>query len=418
MMRGKISPLRQARKLSPYLIIPALSAVSPLIAVPAITSRYGADGWTTVAVSISIGATASTVSDLGWGIIGPQEIARQPNAVTQIYDRSLGSKWAAMTIAVPLSAALAVWLSNGDWVDSAVIAVGTLLSVISPSWLFVGLGRPSLILKTDTVPRLILSTGAAISIASGAPLVVYALSIPTCAIVTYVYGSVAGELPIVPSWKSLKAGPRTIRDQAPLIFGNVVSTVFTSAPAAILAQANAASLITTFTAVDRPMRMGLTVLAGVPARLQSWVGVPDLAEARRRSQLSIAINVGLGVIAMLGFVLIAPTFSRYFFSGTVDVGTVLSILGGILAAEICSSRGLGLALVSAGRASVISVGTTAGAVVGIALLLTLPHVWGPEGAVVALIAAEGVMIAVQIAYLYSAWRSEALGGRTTRTISS
>jgi hypothetical protein len=45
---------------SAFLLIPALSAVTPLIAIPAITATSGAGGWEAYALGLSIGSAACT----------------------------------------------------------------------------------------------------------------------------------------------------------------------------------------------------------------------------------------------------------------------------------------------------------------------------------------------------------------------
>lgn len=392
-----------ARRLSLYLVVPALSAIAPLIAIPAITSRYGATGWAVVAVAVSVGATGGVICDLGWGIVGPQEIARDPGRATRIYTTSLGSKFVALLIVLPLSVVLAVLLTDGDKLTGALVAAGTLLTVMSPAWFFIGQGRPGLIMLTDTVPRLVLCAASALAIAAGGPLVLYGIGVLASSVGTMVVAAAVAHLPLLPSRSALREGPGVIRRQLPIIVGNIVSTAFTSAPTSILAQFSTANVIATFSAVDRPMRMGLNVLGGVPARLQSWVGTPDPHEARRRSKHSILINAGLGVVALVGFVVAAPPLTKVLFSGTVDVTLGLAVLGGVIAAEICLSRGLGLALVASGKANSISIAVAVGAVVGVALLLLLPRAFGVAGALEAIIAAEAAMIVVQLVQLRAAW---------------
>lgn len=402
-----VRAMRWARHLSVYLTIPALSAFAPLIAIPSITSRYGAAGWAAVAVATSVGATGSVVCDLGWGIIGPQAIARDPSNFRSIYTDSLASKATALAFVLPLTVLIALSSTKDFEIMGGVLAAGTLLTVMTPTWLFIGQGRPMRVLLTDTLPRLVVNVLGAILVAVGAPLLVYAGAVSLGAMLSITMGSIVGKLPIVPSREAMRRGPPIIRQQLPIIFGNILSTVFTSAPVAILAQFNPTVVITTYSAVDRPMRMGLTILGGVPARLQSWVGTPDPAESRRRSQHSIVLNAALGLVAMTVFTIAAPTVARFLFSGTIEVTFLLAILGGFLAAEICFSRGLGLALVAAGRANSISLSVTAGAVVGVGLLLVLPQLSGAAGALVAIIGAEAVMIVFQAVQLRTAWGSPA-----------
>ena len=59
-----------------YLAVPLLNAVSPLLALPAITAHFGGSAWAAIAVGQSLGGTAGVIVELGWGLSGSQRVAR------------------------------------------------------------------------------------------------------------------------------------------------------------------------------------------------------------------------------------------------------------------------------------------------------------------------------------------------------
>ena len=63
---------------------PALSAVTPLIAIPAITSTAGARGWEAYALGLSIGSAACVIIELGWPLTGPQRVAAEPRVAAYL----------------------------------------------------------------------------------------------------------------------------------------------------------------------------------------------------------------------------------------------------------------------------------------------------------------------------------------------
>ena len=63
-----------------YAAFPMIGAVTPLLAIPAISQQFGAPGWASIAVGQSVGAAASVAVELGWGLTGPQAVAATDRA--------------------------------------------------------------------------------------------------------------------------------------------------------------------------------------------------------------------------------------------------------------------------------------------------------------------------------------------------
>jgi len=397
--------LRQAYKLGLYFLIPALGAVAPLLVIPAITARYGSDGWAAVAIALSLGSTAAVVAELGWGVVGPQRVSRKPDQAIDVYEMSVSTKVLAVIALAPIAAVASAVLAApySFSAGAALVAVGAVLGVMSPAWYFIGTGRPIMVLITDTVPKVIVSALSALMISTGAPLEIYGAGLIVATLVGYLCASTFGHLPLWPSQFRLREAAFHIKSQLVIILGRSISTLYTSLPTAFLGIASPNS-VGLFSAVDRTMRMGLGLLGGVPARLQSWVGTPNLSLTELRSKQSIAINAGLGLIAAVTYVLVAPVAIDLLFSGEFKVDGLLVVLVGCVAGLICTSRGLGLALVAAERANSITKAIAISAVVGAAGLLLVAPPFGATGTVIALLAAETTGIVVQAVELRREWR--------------
>ena len=59
-----------------YVLVPAMGALIPLLAVPVVTGTFGATAFAALAIGQSVGAAAAVVVDLGWSLNGPQAVAR------------------------------------------------------------------------------------------------------------------------------------------------------------------------------------------------------------------------------------------------------------------------------------------------------------------------------------------------------
>jgi O-antigen/teichoic acid export membrane protein len=386
--------------LVPYVMIPALSAVAPLLVIPAIAARFGAGTWTAVAIAQSLGGAASVIAELGWGVSGPQRVAATlPSRRFLIYRSALVSKVFASLVLAPAAAIATVLLTDASQWDAALIAVGTTLYALSTGWYFVGSGTPRYILYSDSLPRVITTSACAALIFLGAPLALYSWStvlLPLLAVV--ISGIILGSR-YMPQRRDLRGAVRTIRRQGVLAAGRAVSTIYTALPISIVAAA-APGAVTVYAGSERLMRMGLTFLAAFPNRLQSWIGsAENRSEREARSRRSLTYNAVLGLVAGGGFALLAPFVATVLYAGKIDIPFTVSGASGVLLAVICTSRGFGLAVVAHGRANSITTAIVLSAVTGLALLTPFSRWLGPAGAVAAIVAAEIVGVLVQAYFL-------------------
>jgi O-antigen/teichoic acid export membrane protein len=395
---------RQIRTLAFYLLIPGLSAVTPLLVYPALTFRYGREGFASVAIAQSIGYAGSVVAELGWGVLGPQRVARADRSRrAELYASALATKSVACVVVVPVAVVATVLIVDDHQLAAALLCAATVTMCLSPSWFLVGANRPLTILWTEGLPRTGLLAAAAGAIALGGPLELYGAATVVAVLLTQVMVSRAAGQRVLPARSGLASGRVVLREQLPLTFGRMVSVVYTSLPIAITGLVNPAA-VPAFAAVERLMRMALSILGGVPSRLQSWVGVATGAERTLRSRRSLLINLLLGVVAALGFFLLAPPVAHLVFAGKIAVSFQLSALSATVLLAICVSRGYGLSLVAEGRATWIAAANVGAAVVGTAAVFVLADRIGAPGAVLGELVAEVVGLLIQASILYAGHR--------------
>lgn len=384
----------------PYLLIPGLGAVTPLLALPAVSMNHGADGWTAIAIAQSIAGLGLVVAELGWGIVGPQRVAAERDSLRLfILRQSLASQLGPSLFLATGSAVAAALMSRQFALESAFIAFGTVLQATNPTWYFVGLGQPGRALWVVCLPRLILVLAAAVLVSSGLGLMPYAIAVVLMAPASILALAVMYGRNGLPRVTDFRSSWKVLRSQGILTLGRGVSSAYTSLPAAIVA-ATRPELTAVFAANDRIARMGLSVLTGVPSRFQSWIGSATGSMHQNRVRLSIYFNFALGLISGVLFVVLSPIACALLFAGTVELGLGLRFIGGFLILSICFSRGLGLALVAFGRANAISYSILPAA--GLALLTIGPasSAWGAEGAALAVAASEIVAVGVQLVFLF------------------
>lgn len=387
--------LRRVLGLLPYFLIPAAGALSPLLVIPAVSSTFGPSGWAVMAIGQSIGGATGVIAELGWGVVGPQQLAKLGDRRRlRLYRVSLATR---MLAGIPLAVAaafVAALITPQSEMDAAWVAGGTALSALSPTWFFIGINRPLLILKTESIPKILTALVSGLLIFSGQSVIIFGiLTVAQVACTLYLAGRSMGG-PSLPGPAEFRIAPSVMRGQLIISFGRSVSVLYTYLPTSIAALV-APAAVPAFAAVDRLARMSLAVLSGIPSRLQSWLGSAVTVNAARRRTQTIQLNFLLGIACGVGFAVLAPWVAAFVFAGEVPISPELSWATGSLLALICASRGVGLVLVSVGGANGITLAIIPSAITGLALLIPLALSAGAVGVVVAGISAELVGLVIQ-----------------------
>lgn len=391
---------RRVRSLVLFLIIPGISAVAPLLIYPAVTTQFGKSGFAALAIGQSVGIAVGVICELGWNVVGPQKVVRLSSNERSEYIRSsLATKLLSVLLGAPIAAALAYIAALEHDGAAAIIAVGMSFSAFSSNWFLTGLNRPGYIMLSDSLPRVVLTIVSAGLIFSGAPLHIAALpGLATPLISVFIVRRITRS-EIFPVRRHFRSGPQVVRGHLSLTFGRAVSVTYTSFLTTLVGFA-LPSAVVLYAATDRILRMGLNVLSGVPSRMQSWVGAASGRDLRKRSQLVVFANAALGLIAGFVFLLVAPWVGDILFVGEISVTYQAAAIGGATAFMVCTSRGLGLALVARGKANWIASANIAGAAVGVVAVFLLTPSLGAVGALLSALGAESAGVIVQLAVMW------------------
>ncbi len=401
------SPPRAARRfrravsvLAGYLAVPLLAAVSPLLALPAITATYGDAAWAAIALGQSLGATAGVVAELGWGMSGTQRVARQaPRNRARLFALSLVTKAMVGVPVIGAAAVAAALLAPAHPLEASLVACGAGIGMFAGGWVFIGTMRPRLFLVTEVLPRAVLVAASAVVITAGGPLIAYAAALLLAALSAPVAGAVvlgvrAADLGRVSPRRLL----RVLRFQLAALSTNVFSSLYISLGVTVATLGSPHSTLL-YASMDRLLRMTQQVMAAPNSLLKGWVGrVVDPAARVERAVGAVRLAAGGGLLAGTTFALGSPVAARLIFSGTVEVPPAAAVLGGLSIAVICTSMASGFVLlVALGRMDEVARSAAAGAVVGIPLILVGSATGGGVGALSGQLAAESVVLAYQLA---------------------
>ncbi|WP_344000869.1 hypothetical protein [Pseudarthrobacter sulfonivorans] len=377
-----------------------LSIASPLLAIPAITSQFGAAGWSAVAVGQSVGASFAVILELGWGLTGPQRVARQSQRNRQqTLAIAISTKLAIVAPLVALASAASFYLSADFRWEAAAVAAGATAFGLNSTWYFIGTGSSAKLLYCDAVPRLLCVTVSAILIFAGGELALY----PLIGIILPI--GVSGLLVIYAEQlrlshlrgMTLRRLGLVVASQSSALSARALSAIYMSLPITLVSFV-APGAVAVFSAIERLQRIYLQVLTAVPNIMQKWVG-QSYGQRRkiRRAKKSIFYNAMIGLAAGIGFTVVAPTMADIIFASTIKVPIEFTALSGVLIFIVSVSRASGsIALVAFGRINTVFVSAAAGTAVGVPSILLGAKFLGAPGALAGEVLAELVVLAIQL----------------------
>lgn len=388
-----------AMRLLGFLVLPFFNVVTPLLTLPAITSRYGAAAWAAIAVAQSLGSACSVVVELGWFLSGSQRVARQSPAnrrrtyVLALLTRSV----VAVPMLVVAGTATFLIVQDHQWI-AALVAVAVTLGTLNTLWYFVGAGTPSRIILTDSLPRIVPVIVAAVLILAGVGLWVYPVALLLPALACPLLGMVVVGVRRADfrGWTARRI-VLAIRAQSSALASVALSAAYIALPVTLVGVV-APGGVAVFAAAERLQRMVLSVLAAVPNALQGWVGrAPDAALRRTRARRAVIVNACVGIVAGAAFTVAAPFLSDFVFSGVAPVSSELAAICALMIVIVSTSRATGgIMLVALRRVHVIAVSALTGGIVGVPAILLLGALLGPPGGLLGEVAAELAVLTVQL----------------------
>ncbi|KQR44036.1 hypothetical protein ASF82_10850 [Frigoribacterium sp. Leaf164] len=396
--RGPVSSA--AARLGGFVALPLLTAVAPLLVLPAITAAFGQGAWVSVAVAQSLGAAAAVVVELGWGLTGTQRAARQgPEARRRLLALVTATKLVAAVPTLAVVALAVALLVPRHPVEALLIAAGGALSSLNATWLFIGTGRPSLVLAVEAGPRIAAMVVAALAVSLGGSLWWFVAACLLPSVVCPVVGlAVVGVRPRHAAGLTPRRVLGALAGQRHALTGRALSAAYIALPVVLVGAVAGTSVTAVFAAAERLQRMLLSGLQAVPNALQGWVGAPAGVEHRLdRARVAIVVNGLVGAAAGVVLTVAGPWLSAVVFSGVATLGHREAAISATLVVVVSLSRAVGgIALVVVGEVRGLARSALVGALVGVPLILLLGHQGGVVGALAGEVVAEAAVLVVQL----------------------
>ncbi|MDQ1074395.1 MULTISPECIES: hypothetical protein [Microbacterium] len=371
----------RARSVALLTAVSAVSAISPLIALPLITRAAGPDGFAEIAIGQALGTLAATIITFGWAVRGPVEAARSSHPA-RVFRASIVVRGANSLLVLPLVAVVAAFASHAD--DHALAIVSALafsLQGLSLSWYAVGVGRPLLALIFDAVPRIVLNlVGAVAALLTATPLLYPAIllvgTLAAFLAATWFIGlrerfSVRAALADARGayrggWRTaLAAGLLTFSETAPLSTLGVASS-----PAAV-----------GFAPFDRVLKYGYIGVYMITGSFQGWVSSAPGDAGLRRMRRAVGMHVALALALGAGFALVVPWATPVVLGPGFEISTLTALFGGVALAAMTLATALGMCVVlPAGRDGAYLAAVCVGALLIVPAVLVGSSLAGVAGA--------------------------------------
>jgi PST family polysaccharide transporter len=293
-----------------------ISLVLPLIALPYLAARLGADGLGRMAFALSIAQIALTLTDYGFNLSAPRAVALQRDATQRLADI-----WCAVTVLragfalLGMAAlALAALASQRIRADAALIALAYLMvlgNVLFPQWFFQGLQQLKLVSLVQISARFA-TFGAVFVLVKGPDDLAWATFLQAV-------GSLLGALLALPLVRRALPGARLqwpawcqlglhLREGWHVFLSSAAVTMYTSANAFFLGMVAAPSAVGYYHVAEKLVRAAQTLYAPISGAIYPHVArlARDI-EALLRFNLNIALGLGgAAAFASIGIYIVAP----------------------------------------------------------------------------------------------------------------
>lgn len=388
------------KKLGGFVGLQGVSAIVPLLVLPAINSIVGREGWVALSLGYAVGAAAAIGCALAWPMLGPHRVANADEYGRQAaYFESLVTRTLSFVCCGAAAGIVAGLLAGVDhrWLAVS-MAVALTSWGLTPSWYFVGTGHTSLVARYETIPR-ILASAASIPLVSWThqpffyPLLVLATSLVTTAAASHYLlpGPMRGYS--MPDGATARLRQHLSLTGAALIGAGYTSLVL---PLARIPHPGVQALSDVAASI-RIRNMAQMGTAAVTTGLQGWVTPPSARERRARRRKALVLTTGIGVISAIGLFVALPVASRWLFSDVASISWSLSAATSAACVPYAVGSTLSFhVLAPEGRTREISRSRIVGSLVGVPAIVVATATWGACGAMIATALAECLVVAWQI----------------------
>lgn len=384
-----------------FTLLPALAAISPLVALPVVARDAGPAGWASAIAGESIGTFAAIAISYGWGTIGAAlvSIAKDDEHRGRLYRESLLVRVIVSAAALPLLA-VACWLVASPGYELLAVLMGVQGALIAWSftWFAAGVGDPWSIAVFDAIPRLAVAVLAALATVVTGIIVLY----PIGGILVTVLGTgiyTARLLKRYPSsWPGRDEISRLFRSNGHIALIDAAMGAYSSAPAPLVNVTASPLAAAGFASADKMLKLGQFLPLTLANALQSWVAEAHGRARGRRSRIAVLAHGIFGVLGCVVLGVAGPPVSAFLFgpdaAAPFAITMALGVAFALYSVRTSMTRHL---LFTVGESRIVVRATLVATAVGIPAMIVFAFPFGPLGVSIGFALTEAIATILLIA---------------------
>lgn len=394
------------RRVVAFAGLPFLSLITPFLFLPLLARIAGAESWLAIAIGQSAGAFAALFVSLGYNTVGPTLVARAPvDDRPAVLRESLPARLLLFVPCAAVAVVVAVLVApSGHGVEAGLMAVALATSGLSATWFMVGLGRASLIVRYEILPRIAATLIAAGALVATGVVVWY----PALLIVAAVVSTAVFVLSIVGGPRGLRGergdARRMLRLNGSAMAIEVAGGAYNSLAVTFVGVMATVAQAASYVSGDKFYRMSQYAASALGNAAQGWVveaGDELFAARARRALFAHAV---LGLVGFAAFATLAPWLTSVIFGPQIAIDQLTAFGFGVATFGIALGTGLGrVVLVALGARREFLVCVLLGATAGVPAILLLAGQYGAAGGAWGLAIGELVSVVAQAVFVALRW---------------
>jgi len=377
------------RRVLGFTSLPFVSSLAPFILLPLLARRVTAAEWAGLGTGQAVGMVGAVAITWGWQLVGPVLVAgvEAEARKTRYLDSLLVRGVACLVLTPPLALIAAEVAPSGGKLLSVTMAIAICLSGLTPTWYFIGIGKPMGVAVWDILPRVAATVLTAGLILWGLSAVWYPVTLAVAGLLAVLVFSVR-ELHGSHVSAHLKEG-RRLKDEVRRGFGPMTIemslSLYSSGSVAFVGWRATTETVAVYSSAFRLYRLAVYFVTAMANGLTGWVAEEQGRLRGRRMVMALSAHTVVGVVGMLAMAAFLPMVSTLLFGARLSVDHLASFYLGVafLAASVGNSLGRHV-LIPEGATGGVLYSTLAGAAVGIPLSVVMSVEWGAAGATAAL----------------------------------
>lgn len=371
------------KRLLGFGLLPAIAAISPLLALPVVSRTAGAEGWASAIAGEAVGTFAAIAIAYGWTTVGPALVAitGSDERRGRLYRDALVVRLLIAAVALPLMSAICALVAapGFQWLAILMGLQGALIA-LSFTWFAVGVADPRSIMFFDAIPRLAAAGFAAVAIAATGIVELYPLAgIAVTIVGTGLY--TARLLRRYPTaWPPLREVPGLFRVGAPVALNDAALGAYSAVPTPLVTVTSSGAAAAGFASGDKMLKLGQFLPLTLANALQSWTAEAQGDGRRRRLRLALLAH-GLSGLAGLVVLAAAGSWASAVLFGAAAASTtaVLLPLGAAFALYSLRTSMTRHVLFPAGESRAVMWATLTATAVGVPGMIGFSFLLGPAG---------------------------------------